>query len=129
MSTENVRAVLFRTLIDSDFHNLMLTNPDEALKGYDLTNDERRILITPDKDLYKIIEGAGADWTIGTNWGLFQAIPVTPSPALKEDDQKVAQLVNSIQNAVGQERFSSIMQLVQRMQEPKQIRSDPPQNE
>ena len=56
MSAENVRTVLFRTLTDSDFHNLMLVNPDEALKDYDLTNDERGLAV-PDKDLYKNLEG------------------------------------------------------------------------
>ena len=127
MSAENVRTVLFRTLTDSDFYNLMLANPDEALEDYDLTNDERRILTTPDKDFYKIFEGAKTS----SNWfplGLLPG-PIISSPSLKEDDEKIVQLVNSIQNAVGQERFAKIMQLVQQMQEPNQAKSDPPQNE
>ena len=113
MSAENVRTVLFRTLTDSDFHNLMLVNPDEALKDYDLTNDERRILAVPDKDLYKILGGAESTiiWLIPPR--LFDQ--VTPSPLLKEEDEKIVQLINSIQNAVGQERFEGIMQLIQKI--------------
>jgi hypothetical protein len=139
MSAENVRAVLFRILTDSDFHNLMLVNPGEALKDYDLTDDERRILTTPDKDLYKALEGADVN---GINISLHVAPPtvritipiffeppnlLVPSPLLKDDDEKIVQLVKSIQNAVGQDRFDNIMQLVQQMQGENQIKKDAPQ--
>jgi hypothetical protein len=125
MSAENVRAVLFRTLTDSDFHNLMLINPDEALKGYDLTNDERRILTAPDKNLYKILGGAQPSTLLAGFLIFFEAT----RPSLALEDEKIAQLVNSIQNAVGQERLTKIMQLVQNMQEPNQAKGDVPQNE
>ncbi len=129
MSAENVRAVLFRILTDSDFYNLMLVNPEEALKGYDLTNDERRILAASGKDLYKTLGGAEtASFDISL---FFLGIPTLApsSPLLKENDEKFVQLVNSIQNAVGQERFANIMQLVEKMQENQKIESDPPQND
>jgi hypothetical protein len=121
MSAENVRAILFKTLTDSDFYNLMLTNAGEALKGYDLTDDERRVLTVPDKNLYKMLGGAPPSLIV-LWWN-------RPSPSLKEDDEKIVQLINSIQNSIGEDRFNKIIQLSQQIQEQNQIRSDPPQNE
>ena len=41
MAVEDVKKVLDRAHEDQDFHDLLLKNPDEALKDYYLTEKER----------------------------------------------------------------------------------------
>lgn len=44
MSLENTSLVIDHALQDDDFWNLLLTNPDAALAGYDLTEAEKALL-------------------------------------------------------------------------------------
>lgn len=50
MSKSEVIAIIERALDDENYRNLLFNNPDEALKGYDLTADERKRLssLTPE---------------------------------------------------------------------------------
>lgn len=50
MSKSDVIAIIERALDDESYRNLLFNNPDEALKGYDLTADERKRLssLTPE---------------------------------------------------------------------------------
>ena len=41
MAVKDVKKVLDRAHEDQDFHDLLLKNPDEALKDYSLTEKER----------------------------------------------------------------------------------------
>jgi hypothetical protein len=40
MSQESVSQVIGRAVVDDGFRNLLFSNPDQALQGYDLTGDE-----------------------------------------------------------------------------------------
>jgi hypothetical protein len=40
MSQDAVSQIIGRAVIDTEFRNLLFSNPDQALEGYDLTDDE-----------------------------------------------------------------------------------------
>jgi hypothetical protein len=46
MSKQAVDAVLNKAITDSDFKNKLLTNPQDAFVGYDLTENEKSDLST-----------------------------------------------------------------------------------
>jgi hypothetical protein len=50
MSKAQVIAIIEKAIDDEAYRNLLFTNPDKALKGYDLTADERKRLssLTPE---------------------------------------------------------------------------------
>jgi hypothetical protein len=50
-----VREVLNRVLTDDAFLDQMLTNPQQALRPYDLTDEERSILASPHRDLLDLM--------------------------------------------------------------------------
>jgi hypothetical protein len=50
-----VREVLNRVLTDDAFLDQMLTNPEQALRPYDLTEEERSILASPHRDLLELM--------------------------------------------------------------------------
>jgi hypothetical protein len=53
------REVLTRVLVDDDFLDEMLRDPDQALREYDLTDEERSILANPERDLLTLMRIAG----------------------------------------------------------------------
>lgn len=128
MSAEDVRAALLRVLFDGEFHNLMLVNPEAALKDYNLTDDEKQILSTPNADFYKILGGPQA-----FTWLFILAVrPVNPSPdtpLTAIDEERVAHMVRNIRSSVGHERFNMIIQLVNQTQLGHQMRSEPLKDE
>ncbi len=50
MSQEAVQRVIGRAVMDEAFRKLLFSNPDEAFKGYDLTEEEKKILRHLDAD-------------------------------------------------------------------------------
>jgi hypothetical protein len=50
MSKSDVIAIIEKALDDDTYRNLLFNNPNEALKGYNLTDDERKRLssLTPE---------------------------------------------------------------------------------
>jgi hypothetical protein len=50
MSKADVIAIIERAIDDETYRNLLFTDPDQALKGYNLTADERKKLssLTPE---------------------------------------------------------------------------------
>jgi hypothetical protein len=54
-----VREVLRRVLVDDDFLHEMLSNPEQALRDYDLTDEERSILVNPERDLQELMRIGG----------------------------------------------------------------------
>jgi hypothetical protein len=54
-----VRQVLSRVLTDDDFLDQMLTDPAKALEAYDLTDEERSILTSRDRDLMELVRISG----------------------------------------------------------------------
>lgn len=127
MSAQELRKVLLRIALDGEFYNRMLVVPDEAIKDYELTDDEKKILTKPNIELLNKV--GTADWFPPTfNVVIFAFIPVVVSePSLMEvaaaDKEKVTQLVRDIRNSVGPKRFDKIMQLVQQVQLEDQTRS------
>jgi len=45
MSQQAVEQIVGRLVTDEKFRKLFFSNPEEALKGYDLTPDERKALL------------------------------------------------------------------------------------
>ena len=62
-----VREVLRRVLVDDDYLNEMLNDPERALRDYDLTDEERSILASPERDLLQLMRIGGE----GSPQGLF----------------------------------------------------------
>lgn len=60
---EQVREILRRVLNDDDFLNEMLNDPESALRGYDLTDEERAILVNPQRDLIELMRLGGGGLT------------------------------------------------------------------
>jgi hypothetical protein len=56
MSTTDARNVLLRALFDADFHAQLIADPERAIQGYDLTDQERAALIHPSTELYRFIQ-------------------------------------------------------------------------
>jgi hypothetical protein len=54
-----VREVLRRVLEDDEFLNEMLTNPERALRDYDLTSEERSVLTNTQRDLVDLMRIGG----------------------------------------------------------------------
>src|SRR3982751_5145485 len=53
--SDNIRNILLRALFEPDFHNKLLTDGEEALSGYNLTDEERRAVLAPSPELYGLI--------------------------------------------------------------------------
>jgi hypothetical protein len=58
---EQVRKILRRVLNDDDFLNEVLNDPETALRGYDLTDEERSILVNPRRDLIELMRLGGGN--------------------------------------------------------------------
>lgn len=56
MSSTVVREVLLRALFDYGFNNKLVTDPDDALREYDLTDDEKAAIKAPTAQLYALVE-------------------------------------------------------------------------
>jgi hypothetical protein len=41
MTKENVTQIIGKALVEPEFHSLLFSNPEAALSGYDLTEEER----------------------------------------------------------------------------------------
>ena len=132
MSAQELRKVLLRVALDGEFYNLMLVDPDKALQGYNLTDDEKKVLSKPNMELLNKFANAenflGISITLPHNYHFIAFAPVTVSmPDLtmmtEADKEKVTQLVRDIRNSIGPERFDKIMQLVQ------QVQGEPPAHE
>ena len=50
MSAETTKEIISKAFADPEYRELLLTKPQEALKGYELTDDERKDMenLTPD---------------------------------------------------------------------------------
>ena len=55
----DVQQVLRRVLVDDDFLDAMLSDPNRALQGYDLSDEERVILESRNRDLIELMRIGG----------------------------------------------------------------------
>lgn len=61
MAASNVRNILLRALFEPSFHNLLLTDPDAAIRGYDLDDKEISAIKNPSQELYSLIAPTATD--------------------------------------------------------------------
>jgi hypothetical protein len=50
MSKEAVEAVIGKALLEADFHDALLADPDQALAGFDLTSAEIACILSMDNE-------------------------------------------------------------------------------
>jgi hypothetical protein len=136
--TNNVRNILLRTLFDSDFHSLLLANPERAIKDYDLTENERQLLIKPTTELYRYVspipdlasgkklfgDGGTPPTTTTTTTNTVVAVIVvvaivvfvTAIVANKSQEvldlERFHPLINAIKNSSGSTRFDLVRTLI-----------------
>lgn len=68
MSDQTVKEIIERAINDKAFRQLLFKNPDEALKEYDLTKEERQILEGLDEDNFDDFAGGLGDRTTKGRW-------------------------------------------------------------
>jgi hypothetical protein len=76
MATETVRNSLVRVLLDPAFYDLITSSPEEALKGYDLTEQEKRLLAEPDASLYAYLSDTPKEVDIAPGDVAIEGIPI-----------------------------------------------------
>ncbi len=50
MSQQALEAIIGRAMLDTHFRELLFADPDQALAGYDLTREERAVLLSVDAE-------------------------------------------------------------------------------
>lgn len=58
MASSDVRNIMLRALFEPDFHNQLVTDPERALTEYPLSDEERRALTNPGKEIYGLLTPA-----------------------------------------------------------------------
>jgi hypothetical protein len=132
---QDVQRVLRRSLTDEDFLDAMLRNPRQALREYELTDEERGVLEGPDRDLIALMRIAGEgrqirflflnlDITLDIDLTEFITslhLDITIDLATAELDQQqeqaragIAKMARSIQSMrAGADRLEQIQQMLQ----------------
>ncbi len=57
MSVEMIEIIIGRAVTDLEFREMLFKDPDKALTGYDLTDDEIEAFNTYDAGLFKTVSG------------------------------------------------------------------------
>jgi hypothetical protein len=52
MSTENVQNIIGRAIVEAEYRSLLFDNPEKALEGYELTQDEAKSLKSLDRERF-----------------------------------------------------------------------------
>lgn len=120
----NVRNILLRALFDPDFHNLLVTEPEHALKDYQLSDEERNILLQPSADIYRFVNpgrslpgsfNAPAPTTIiiVIIVAIIITTVITPSRnSVVSEFEKFNPLIKAIQTSSGAERYDLVRTLI-----------------
>lgn len=134
-TNNNVRNILLRALFETDFHNLLLANPEKAIQDYDLTDVEKQLLIKPTAELYRYVSpvadlistkkifGDQPPTTTTTTTTVVAVIVVvaitvfvTAIAASKSNEtldlEKFHPLINAIKSSSGSERFDLVRTLI-----------------
>jgi hypothetical protein len=57
MSREAFEAAIGKTIVEAEFRDLLLADPDQALAGFDLTEEEVSILKKIDSETLELLSG------------------------------------------------------------------------
>jgi hypothetical protein len=57
MSVSAFEAVIGKTIVEAEFRDLLLADPDQALAGFDLTEEEVSILKKIDSETLELLSG------------------------------------------------------------------------
>ncbi|HEX6387167.1 MAG TPA: Franean1_4349 family RiPP [Anaerolineae bacterium] len=68
MSEAAVKQVIDRAVGDAKFRQMLFRDPDSALQGYDLTDEERNLLSDVDEDNFDEFAGGLGDRTTKGKW-------------------------------------------------------------
>ena len=68
--SEAFEQIIERAVKDEKFRNLLLTDPDKAYQGYQLTDDERELLKNLDEDQIDTFAGGLGDRTVKGSWSM-----------------------------------------------------------
>lgn len=130
--TNNVRNILLRALFEPDFHNALISNPEKAIRGYDLSDEEKQLLINPTAELYRYVSPV-ADMATSKFFGdtpptttttttvavivvvaitvFVTAVATSKSPESLELE-KYHPLINAIKSSSGSARFDLVRALI-----------------
>lgn len=135
----DVKIILTRVLYDEDFLNLMLTNPEEALKAYNLSADEKSALLDQ-KLFYEMIQSIKYDIpflasglpiaalgmivivivvvvvVVSQNTTVTVTVGMPDIPGIKKislDAPKVKSISEGIRGSSGDERYTKILDMLE----------------
>ena len=66
--SEAFEQIIDRAVKDKDFRNLLISDPDKATQGYEITDDERDLLKDIDEEQINTFAGGLGDRTTKGNW-------------------------------------------------------------
>jgi hypothetical protein len=89
MSTESVKEIIGKAVVDEEYRELLFNEPDKALEGYDLTEEERKALREVKRDKFneaaiELQERLSRSGIL--NWTGESLADPRPSPVLSIDD-------------------------------------------
>ena len=74
MTKESVKEVIVKAFSDSEYRDLLLSKPKEALEGYELSDEERDNLSNLSADLFDLdieeLEDRVSRWSTGLGGGI-----------------------------------------------------------
>ncbi len=57
MSAENVEKIIGKAVVDGEYRRLLFSEPDKALEGYELTEEEKSALIGLEREKFDAVAG------------------------------------------------------------------------
>lgn len=123
MSAEEVRRVLRRAQTDDEFYLSLRRDPETALSGYDLTDEERAAVIRRDQTLYRYLvpsltvvpeRAISIVITITGEHDWFNVTRPADADALApEAVEETKQLAGRVLGSAGAERVDMLMTMLQ----------------
>lgn len=123
MSAEDVRRVLRRAQTDDEFYLSLRRDPETALSGYDLTDEERAAVIRRDQTLYRYLvpslpvvpeRAISIVITITGEHDWFNVTRLADADALApEAVEEAKQLAGRVLGSAGAERVDMLMTMLQ----------------
>lgn len=82
MSQETVTKVITKALLDDEFRSQLFSDPDEALSGYDLTEEERASLSALQEDAFDAFASEIEERISRSTGGL--KVPLRPARVIED---------------------------------------------